>query len=199
MRITPLDIQQKQFPLKLRGFDVKEVYAFLEVIREEMDELFGENTSLKEQLHILENQAKEYRVMESTLIETLVTAQKIVEDYKGNARKGAELISKEAKLKADALIMEAQEKVVKIHEDIDNLKEIRIHFKEEVRGLTESHLRMLDFDGGSVAEETGVKEGLQKRIQDYQSTEKSLEEEQLSNDGYKNLIVALFGEKESST
>ncbi len=32
MRITPLDIQQKQFPMKFRGFDVEEVYAFLEVI-----------------------------------------------------------------------------------------------------------------------------------------------------------------------
>ena len=43
MRITPLDIQQKQFPMKFRGFDVEEVYAFLEVIREEMEDLLREN------------------------------------------------------------------------------------------------------------------------------------------------------------
>ena len=41
MRITPLDIQQKQVPVKFRGFDVEEVYAFLEVIREEMEELLA--------------------------------------------------------------------------------------------------------------------------------------------------------------
>jgi len=46
MRITPLDIQQKQFPMKFRGFDVEEVYAFLEVIREEMGDLLRENASL---------------------------------------------------------------------------------------------------------------------------------------------------------
>jgi len=48
MRITPLDIQQKQFKMKLRGFDVEEVYGFLEIVREEMEDLLRENANLKE-------------------------------------------------------------------------------------------------------------------------------------------------------
>ncbi len=67
MRITPLDIQQKQFPMRFRGFDVEEVYAFLEVIREAMEDLLRENASLKESVHRLETQIKEYRDMETTL------------------------------------------------------------------------------------------------------------------------------------
>jgi cell division initiation protein len=146
MRITPLDIQQKQFPMKFRGFDVEEVYAFLEVIREEMEDLLRENASLKENLHRLENQSKEHRDMETALRETLLTAQQMVEDYKTNARKEAELVLKESELKADNLLKEAQEKVIKIHEDIVDLKGIRRHFKEELKRLVESHLRMLEFD-----------------------------------------------------
>ena len=146
MRITPLDIQQKQFPMKLRGFDVEEVYAFLEVIREEMEDLLRENANLKENIQRLDNQMKEYRDMETTLRETLLTAQQMVEDYKMNARKEAELVVKEAELRAETLLNEAQEKVIKIHEDIVDLKGIRRHFKEEVKRLVESHLRMLDFD-----------------------------------------------------
>jgi cell division initiation protein len=146
MRITPLDIQQKQFPMRFRGFDVEEVYAFLEVVREEMEDLLRENASLKEQLYRAEGQIKEYRDMETTLRETLMTAQQMVEEYKTNARKEAELLIREAELKADAMIKEAQEKVVKIHEDIVDLKGIRRHFKEEVKRLIESHLRMLEFD-----------------------------------------------------
>jgi len=146
MRITPLDIQQKQFPMKFRGFDVEEVYAFLEVIREEMEELLRENASLKEGVQRAENQITEYRDMESTLRETLMTAQQMVEDYKTNARKEAELIIKEAELKADSLIKEAQENVIKIHEDIVDLKGIRRHFKEEIKRLIDSHARMLDHD-----------------------------------------------------
>lgn len=146
MRITPLDIQQKQFPMKFRGFDVEEVYAFLEVIREEMEDLLRENASLKESLQRIESQIKEYRDMETTLRETLLTAQQMVEDYKTNARKEAELIAKEAELKADTILKEAQEKVIKIHEDIVDLKGIRRHFKEELKRMVESHLKMLEFD-----------------------------------------------------
>ncbi len=146
MRITPLDIQQKQFPMKFRGFDVEEVYAFLEVIREEMEELLRENASLKENAQRAENQIKEYRDMETTLRETLMTAQQMVEDYKINARKEAELLVKEAELRADSLIKEAQEKVIKIHEDIVDLKGIRRHFKEELKRLIDGHMRMLEHD-----------------------------------------------------
>src|SRR4030065_84436 len=72
IEITPLDIQQKQFPMKFRGFDVEEVYAFLEVIRKEMEDLLRENASLKESAQRAENQIKEYKDMETTLRETLM-------------------------------------------------------------------------------------------------------------------------------
>jgi cell division initiation protein len=155
MRITPLDIQQKQFPMKIRGFDVEEVYAFLEIIREEMEDLLRENASLKENIHRLESQIKEYKDMETTLRETLMTAQQLVEDYKTNARKEAELIVKESELRSDALLKDAQEKVIKIHEDIVDLKGIRRHFKEEVKRLIENHLRMIEFDKEQEEEEEG--------------------------------------------
>ncbi len=155
MRITPLDIQQKQFPMRLRGFDVDEVYSFLELIREELEELLRENSSLKEQLSRADGQLQEYKNMEVTLRETLMTAQQMVEDYKTNARKEAELILKEAELKADNMIKEAHEKVVKIHEDIVDLKGIRRHFKEEIKRLIDSHLKMLEFDKEREGEESG--------------------------------------------
>ncbi len=158
MRITPLDIQQKQFPMKFRGFDVEEVYAFLEVIREEMEDLLRENASLKENVQRLDSQIKEYRDMETTLRETLLTAQQMVEDYKTNARKEAELVVKEAELKSDALLKEAQEKVIKIHEDIVDLKGIRRHFKEEIKRLVEGHMKMIEFDKEREEEEGVVKE-----------------------------------------
>jgi cell division initiation protein len=152
MRITPLDIQQKQFPMKFRGFDVEEVYAFLEVIREEMEELLRENASLKENVQRSESQIKGYRDMEATLRETLMTAQQMVEDYKTNARKEAELLVKEAELRAEGLIREAQENVIKIHEDIVDLKGIRRHFKEELKRLIDSHMRMLEHDASRESE-----------------------------------------------
>src|SRR5512143_2026830 len=146
MRITPLDIQQKQFPMKFRGFDVEEVYAFLEVIREEMEELLRENANLKENVQRADVQVREFKDMETTLRETLMTAQQMVEDYKINARKEAELLIREAEVMAEKMIKESHEKVIKIHEDITDMKGIRRHFKEELRRLIENHTRMLDHD-----------------------------------------------------
>ncbi|MDP3049344.1 MAG: DivIVA domain-containing protein, partial [Thermodesulfovibrionales bacterium] len=146
MRITPLDIQQKQFPMKFRGFDVEEVYAFLEVVREEMEDILRENASLKEAVQRAESQIKEFKDMESTLRETLITAQNMVEDYKTNARKEAELLVREAEIRTETMLRDAQEKVIKIHEDIVDLKGIRRHFKEELKRLIEGHLKMIEFD-----------------------------------------------------
>jgi len=154
MRITPLDIQQKQFPMKFRGFDVEEVYAFLEVIREEMEELLRENANLKENIQRTEVQIREFKDMETTLRETLMTAQQMVEDYKINARKEAELLIKEAEFRAENMIKEAHEKVIKIHEDITDMKGIRRHFKEELKRLIENHLTMLQFDDKREREDT---------------------------------------------
>ncbi|KJR40443.1 Cell division initiation protein DivIVA [Candidatus Magnetoovum chiemensis] len=146
MRISPLDIQQKQFPIKFRGFDVEEVYAFLEVLREEMEELLRENTSLKEQLHIVERQLTEHKNLENSLRETLVTTRQMMEAYKNNARKEAELITREAEINSENLIKQAQSKVIKLHEDIVDLKGIRRHFKEQVRRLVENVVRYIEYD-----------------------------------------------------
>lgn len=146
MRISPLEIQQKQFKMKFRGFDVEEVFGFLEIVREEMEDLLRENSNLKENIQRAESQIKEYRDMETTLRETLMTAQQMVEDYKTNSRKEAELLVKEAELKVDSMIKDAHEKVIKIHEDITDMKGIRRHFREELKRLVEGHLRMLETD-----------------------------------------------------
>jgi len=152
MRITPLDIQQKQFSSRLKGFDMEEVDSFLELIREEMEELLRENANLREETKRFEKQLKDYKNIETTLKDTLIGTQQMVEDYKNTAKKDAELIKKESELRAEEILRGAQDQVVKIHEDITDLKGIRRHFKEELKRLIESHLRMMEFDKEREAE-----------------------------------------------
>jgi|SRR4030067_658777 cell division initiation protein len=152
MRITPLDIQQKQFSTRFRGFDMEEVDSFLELIREEMEELLRENANLREEARRFEKQLKEYKNIETTLKDTLIGTQQMVEEYRNTAKKEADLIAKEAELKAEEMLRDAQEKIVKIHEDITDLKGVRRHFKEELKRLVESHLRMMEFDKEREAE-----------------------------------------------
>ncbi len=55
------------------------------------------------------------------------------------------------------MIKEAQEKVIKIHEDIVDLKGIRRHFKEELKRMIENHLKMIEFDKEREEGEGGLK------------------------------------------
>jgi len=146
MRITPLDIQQKQFSTRLRGFDMEEVDSFLELIREEMEELLRDNANLREESRRFEKQLKEYKNIETTLKDTLISTQQMAEEYKSTAKKDAELQIKEAELRAEEIVKSAQEKIVNIHEDITDLKGVRRHFKEELKRMIENHLTMIEFD-----------------------------------------------------
>jgi len=152
MRITPLDIQQKQFKTRFRGFDMEDVDSFLEIVREEMEELLRDNANLREESKRYEKQLKEYKNIETTLKDTLISTQQMVEEYRNTAKKESELIVREAELKTEEMIGAAHEKIVKIHEDITDLKGIRRHFKEELKRLIESHMRMLEFDKEREAE-----------------------------------------------
>lgn len=76
MRITPLDLQQKQFPKGFRGLNQDSVYSFIEVVREEFEELLQENYALKEKVQHLESsihESKEFDSMIWTFISHAVT------------------------------------------------------------------------------------------------------------------------------
>ena len=125
---------------------MEEVDSFLELIREEMEELLRDNANLREESRRFEKQLKEYKNIETTLKDTLVSTQQMVEEFRATAKKDSELIKKEAEMRAEGMLREAQDKVVEIHEDITDLKGVRRHFKEELRRLIESHLSMMEFD-----------------------------------------------------
>lgn len=146
MKITPLDIQQKKFRSKLKGYDPEEVNTFLDVVREELEEIIRENSSMKEEFRRTELKLKEYRDMEDTMKTLLISAQKMVEEHKGTAQREADVILKEARLKEQDIVKDAEKRVIKIHEDIAELKRIKIHFKDEVLRLIEGHKKMLPLD-----------------------------------------------------
>jgi cell division initiation protein len=147
MKISPLDIQQKRFPIRLRGFAEEEVHAFLALIREEMEELLRVNASLKEQLHRTEIQIRQFFDMEIILRDTLITSEHMLDDFKTKARREAELIMKEAELQSEEIIRNAQEKAGKIYEDIGELESIRAYSKNELRRFIECYMRKFGYAG----------------------------------------------------
>ncbi|MDH3809614.1 MAG: DivIVA domain-containing protein, partial [Desulfuromonadales bacterium] len=73
MRISPIDIQQKQFKSRPFGYEKAGVDQFLEMLAEELERLIGKNQNLQEALDRVNATLSEMREREETLKETLVT------------------------------------------------------------------------------------------------------------------------------
>jgi cell division initiation protein len=144
MKITPLDIHKKRFHVKLKGFDKEEVDSFLNLVREQLEELIKENTLLKEESSRREKELTEYKEIESDLKNTLMGTNKMLEEYKNNAYKEIEIYKEETELQANRTVEEAEKKATKIYGDITDLKKLRRHFQMELRLIIKSHLEMLN-------------------------------------------------------
>ncbi|MEO0118969.1 MAG: DivIVA domain-containing protein [candidate division WOR-3 bacterium] len=137
MKITPLDIRRRDFLIRFRGYDKKEVKEFLEIIAKELEELFKEREELITKISLLEEKVASYQKQEKLLQETLMTVQKQVEDLKNNAQKEAENILEKAKLEAKEMIMNAQKEVDKLKEEFNTLNLRKKIFLSNLKGLIE--------------------------------------------------------------
>ena len=161
MRITPLDIQQKQYRKAFRGLDPEDVHQFLELVRSEFEDLVKENNSLKDELRRRLSEIEEYRERETTLKETMMTAQRISEDIKLNAKKDAELVVSEAQIQADKIIQGAHARLLTIVEELNELKRQRVTYESGMKSLLASHTKLLEATLEANAEQTKRDEKVQ--------------------------------------
>lgn len=129
MRITPIDIHQKDFRRAIRGYNEEEVDTFLDEVAKEMERLFQENIDLTEKVERLEKRVAQYQSFEQALQETMLTAQNSADELKKNAGKAAELIIKDAQMKAEQIKRQILIEREKVKAEIVMLKKISEDFK----------------------------------------------------------------------
>jgi cell division initiation protein len=152
MNITPLDIQQQKFKTRLRGFDVREVDAFLEQMANGVESLQKTHLELQEEVRRLELEIQGYRKREETFKRALLNSQKVLDQMKDNARKSAELIIAEAEVKAEKILNKAHNRLAQLHEDISELKRQRMQIEVQIGSIIESHSKLLEISKESIKE-----------------------------------------------
>ena len=161
MKITPIDIQQQQFKIKFRGFDVHEVDGFLEEVSSVMEKLVTENENLKEKNRRLELESKALKKQEESFKKVMVNSQKVIDQMKENANKTSELIIAEAEVKAERILNGAHNRLAQLHEDIAELKRQRMQIEVQIRGILESHTKLLELSN----EEAKVADEVDSKVQ----------------------------------
>jgi len=144
MTLTPLDIQQQQFRLRFRGFDVREVDAFLEEAADVFEALESENEGRKAEIDRLKREIQDFKKREETFKHAMVNSQKVLEEMKENARKTGELTIAEAEVRAERILNRAHNRLTQLHEDIAELKRQRMQIEVQVRSIIEAHTKLLD-------------------------------------------------------
>jgi cell division initiation protein len=154
VNISPLDVRNQVFRKKVKGYDIDEVRMFLDAVADCMEELLKDKENMEKDIGLLRERAEAFSQMESTLRETMVTAQRVGDDAKANARKEADNIIKEAKLDAKRKLSEATQKVEQLDKDREIASAQTMAFVAKLRSLLEAQLTFL----GSIESEIRAEE-----------------------------------------
>ncbi|WP_123039879.1 DivIVA domain-containing protein [Cohnella candidum] len=147
MPLSPLDIHNKEFGRRLRGYDEDEVNEFLDQIIKDYEAMIRENKDLQSQLATMQEKLGHFANIEETLSKTIIVAQEAADEVKNNAKKEAQLIVKEAEKNADRIINDSLAKSRKVALEVEELKKQAAIYRARFRALVETQLDLLGKDG----------------------------------------------------
>ena len=153
MKITPLEIRQKSFEKKLRGYDKDEVIAFLQSLSNEWERVLDENKEFKIKLEQSQKEVQKLREVESSLFKTLKTAEDTGANLIDQANKTAELHLKEVQMNAEAMMSEAKSKASDIIERAEQeAKEMIEEMQEAVEKLDQNYHELENYRSNVIKE-----------------------------------------------
>ena len=146
MHLTPLEIQKQTFSRSLKGFNPDEVRGYLHLVAEEIERLVRDLDRMSRENAMLREDLNDHSQREQILKDTLLSAQKVSEEVRANARKEAEMIVKDAELLSERLVNQAMTRVADLEKAIQDLKIERTAARNKLQGTinTVQQLLMLD-------------------------------------------------------
>jgi cell division initiation protein len=153
MKISPMEIQRQTFATTWRGFDRDEVRTYLAFVAEELSTLQRERDSLGQEVQSLKAIVEDYRHREMILKNTLLTAQRVSDEIRENARRHADGIVKEAEIQADRLIELAQNRARNVERDLVDLRVQRQTVRIEMRAFLDRLGRLLEIQEEAESED----------------------------------------------
>ena len=146
MKTNPENIKNQEFSKSFRGYDVDEVEVFLERLADELDGLNKENEKLKEELDERSERINEYRKIEKNLQTALISAQDSTNRAADSARKQANLIIKEAELKARQTVELAKDEAAEVRMSVYRLREERDIIVAKLKAIVETQEKLIKRD-----------------------------------------------------
>lgn len=164
MQLSGSQIRKQTFRKKFQGYDPAEVSAFLEEVAGEFDLLRTGREESERKVTELETRLADYTKVETVLQETLTRAQDSSAKAVEQARKEAQLIIRDAELRAAQLLDKSKNDLTALKEQVTILGAKKESIVARLRMLLNSELELVRaLDAG---EETPEGEGPQESTDD---------------------------------
>ena len=142
--LTPVDIQNKIFEKKLKGYDCDAVDDFLDIVIQDFEALCKENAALKQKNELLNDAVSRYKEIEDTMHRSLDVARQSAQDIKNNANIEAQAIINRAKLDATRLSRQIDEEHIKKHQEMIKMKQEIDTYKLRIKTVCENLIRTVE-------------------------------------------------------
>jgi len=143
MNFTPNDLQNFEFSKSLRGYSESEVKDMIQKIIEDYSLYLHENIELRDRISLLNEGIQHYKNIEESLNNTLIIAQQTGEEIKKTSYEKAENIIKEAEVKAHKILNKANEEIMKLKYDYEEMKRGLNAFRAKSESLLKFQLESL--------------------------------------------------------
>ena len=131
MAITSLEIKDKKFSSKFRGFDPEEVDEFLDIVVRDYEMLVRSNYEKEQHIKNLEERLSYFDEIKDSLSQSVLIAQDTAERVKQSANERSQNIIKQAEQDAQRLLDEAKYKANEIlRQATDNAKKVAVETEE---------------------------------------------------------------------
>jgi cell division initiation protein len=142
--ITPVDLETIVFKRGLRGYNVREVQDFMTRITADYEHIYRENRDLKEQVDALNTKLSQYQIMEESLRNAVILAQRTADELKVTAQQRADVIVREAVQQGEQVKVRIREEVQTELQNLAVLKNQVELFKAQFKSFLNSLLQIAD-------------------------------------------------------
>ncbi|MCV3314903.1 DivIVA domain-containing protein [Pediococcus ethanolidurans] len=155
MSLDPVDIQNKQFSNKMRGYNPNEVDEFLQQVAIEYRQALDKISALQKEVENAETKLEYFDDMKEALNKSILVAQDAADKVKSSSKREAELTAEEAQKQADGMVQKARvsaeavideqaEKAKKLILATNELRKNARLYRQRVQVLVDSQLQMIN-------------------------------------------------------
>mgnify|MGYP000931982423 FL=1 len=155
MPITSLEIKDKTFSTKFRGFDPEEVDEFLDIVVRDYEDLVRNNHEMERHIRSLEERLSYFDEMKDSLSQSVLIAQDTAERVKQaaqersnniiqQAEQDAQRLLEEAKYKANEILRQATDNAKRVAVETEELKNKSRVFHQRLKSTIESQLAIVE-------------------------------------------------------